>query len=184
MVDALGALLISGPNWIHGTLFNPLMPLAKISCTQLTFPNEASQTVFTSSGEPLSPETSRFLYETVWKYADEAIEYSAVAGESIPPEWSMYDFCLARITADDRLSLEYKLIALQMVELLTEFTAVDIRKQSLRHYQVEAELSVSSFSGKVDHRETVHLWHRLMSRYCESSRVHATRLKSSLSRRP
>ena len=68
--------------------------------------------------------------------------YSADPGERIPPEWSMYDFCLARISEDEDLDLESKFIALQLVDLLTTFTAADVRKQSLRHYQVEAGLQV------------------------------------------
>jgi len=134
--------ILVGPNWIHGTFLNPLMPLVRTTSTKLTFPDEANQTVFTSSGKPLSPEISLLLYETVWKYADEAISYSIEYCHSIPPEWSMYDFCLAKIQEDENLCPEYKSIALQMMELLTDFTAADIRKQSLRYYQFEAELSV------------------------------------------
>jgi hypothetical protein len=69
--------------------------------------------------------------------------YSANPSECIPPDWSVYDFCLARIRDDEDLDLESKYIALQMVHLLTTFTAADVRKQSLRHYQVEAGLQVS-----------------------------------------
>ena len=126
-------------------MLNPLVPLAKITRTHLTLPNEASQTVFTSSGKPLSLETSQALYEAVWNYADEAVEYSVGSAELIPPEWSMYDYCLSRIEKDDKMDPESKLIAMQMTEMLTTFTAVDIREQSLRHYQVEAELEVRSF---------------------------------------
>lgn len=58
----------------------------------------------------------------------------------------MYDFCVARISEDDGLDVGSKFIALQMVDLLTTFTAVDVRKQSLRHYQVEAGIPVYSLS--------------------------------------
>lgn len=68
--------------------------------------------------------------------------YSANPGERIPPDWSVYNFCLARISEDKDLDLESKIIALKMVDLLTTFTAADVRKQSLRHYQVEAGLQV------------------------------------------
>ena len=123
-------------------MFNPLIPVAKLSATRLTFPDEARQTIYTSAGTSLPPETSCLLYESIWKYADEAIEYSADPRENIHPEWSVYDFCLARIREDDTLDINSKYIAFHMVELLTTFTAVDIRKQSLRHYQVEAVLPV------------------------------------------
>lgn len=98
--------------------------------------------VFTGSGEVLAPALSHFLYERIWSYAAEAVEYSADPDEVIPCEWSMHDFCMARISEDEDLDDETKIVALEMMELLTTFTAVNIRKQSLRHYQVEAELPV------------------------------------------
>lgn len=131
-----------GPNWIHGTLSNPLIPIAKVTGSQLTFPDEGSQIIYTSSGEPLPPENSRLLYDCIWRYAAEAINFSTDEGESVSPEWSMYDFCVERIREDKALGTELKHLALQLVELLTTFTAVDVRKQSLRYYQVEAELAV------------------------------------------
>jgi hypothetical protein len=116
--------------------------LSKISRCQLTFPEEANRTIYNSSGIALPSDISRLLYEQIWKYVGEAIEFSANPGEDIPPEWSMYDFCLARISEDNNLDLELKLVALQLVDLLTVFTAADVREQSLRHYQVEAGLPV------------------------------------------
>jgi hypothetical protein len=98
--------------------------------------------IYTSFGKALPSDTSRLLYNRIWKYAEEAIEYSANPGESIPAEWSMYDFCLARISEDESLDLESKFIALQLVDLLTTFTAVSVRKQSLRHYRIEAGIPV------------------------------------------
>ena len=136
------SLVITGPNWIHGTSFNPLIPLAKITGSRLTFPDEGNQTTYTSSGERLSPETSRLLHDCIWRYAAEAIDFSSDEGENVPPEWSMYDFCVERIREDEVLDGQQKVLALQLVELLTIFTAVDVRKQSLRYYQVEAGLAV------------------------------------------
>lgn len=98
--------------------------------------------MYTSSGKPLPPDVSRRLFERIWKYVDEAIDFSTDPGEQIPPEWSVYDFCLARISSDKDLDLEAKFIALRLLDLLTIFTAVDVRKQSLRHYQVEEQLPV------------------------------------------
>jgi hypothetical protein len=135
-------LVIPGPNWIHGTLSNPLIPIVKLTGSQLTFPDEGNQTIYTSSGEALPHETSRLLYDCIWRYAAEAINFSADEGENVPPEWSMYDFCVERIREDKALGTGFKHLALQLVELLTTFTAVDVRKQSLRYYQVEAGLAV------------------------------------------
>jgi Flavin containing amine oxidoreductase len=136
----------SGPNWIHGTLLNPLVPIAKITSSQLTFPDESWHTIYAGSGDALAPEVSHLLYQRIWNYASEAVEYSGDPDEAIPPDWSMYDFCVARISEDEDLDDETKLLALQMMEMLTTFTAVDIRRQSLRHYQVEAELPVRVFN--------------------------------------
>jgi len=135
-------LVIPGPNWIHGTLSNPLIPIVKLTGSQLTFPDEGNQTIYTSSGEALPRETSRLLYDCIWRYAAEAISFSTDEGESVPPEWSMYDFCVERIKEDEALETKLKHLALRLVELLTTFTAVDVRKQSLRYYRVEAGLAV------------------------------------------
>jgi hypothetical protein len=95
-----------------------------------------------SFGWALPLKTSRTLYEHIWRYADEAIQYSADPNESIPPEWSVYEFCISRISEDPDLDNTMKTLAIEMVEMLTTFTAADVRKQSLRHYQVEAEFPV------------------------------------------
>lgn len=108
----------------------------------LTFPDEGGRTISDSSGIAMEPEVSRKLFDRIWRYAEEAINFSVNPGESIPPEWSMYDFCLARISEDKDLDHNDKMLAMQLVHLLTTFTAVDVRKQSLRHYQVEAGLAV------------------------------------------
>ena len=142
VLDVFCFWVIPGPNWIHGTLSNPLIPLVKLTGSQLTFPDESNQTVYTASGEALPSDTSRLLYDCIWRYAAEAINFSTDEGESVPPEWSIYDFCVERIREDEALETELKHSALQLVELLTTFTAVDVRKQSLRYYQVEAELPV------------------------------------------
>ena len=103
--------------------------------------------IFASSGKLLPSEVSKRLYQSIWKYAAEAIDYSTNPREEIPPEWSMYDFCLARIIGDGNLNLEEKFLTLQLVDLLTTFTAVDVRKQSLRHYRTEGGLEVCRHQG-------------------------------------
>lgn len=133
---------ITGPNWIHGTLFNPLVPLAKSTETVLTFPDEACQTIFTSCGRILASDLSQRLHERVWEYADKAIEYSTKSSVEIPSGSSVFDFCVEQINAESDLDDEDKRIAKELVEWLTTFTAVDVRKQSLRYYQVEATFPV------------------------------------------
>jgi hypothetical protein len=131
-----------GPNWIHGTFSNPLMVFTKISGSTLVFPDEAGRVIYDSSGMAIPPDISRKLFERIWRYAEEAIDFSVSPGEIIPSGWSMYDFCLAKISDDKDLDRQERLWALQLVHLLTTFTAVDVRKQSLRHYQVEEGLAV------------------------------------------
>lgn len=131
-----------GPNWIHGTFSNPLMAFTKSSGSVLTFPDEAGRTVYDSSGIAMPPDVSRTLFDRIWRYAEEAINFSANPGEGISAEWSMYDFCMAKIGEEKDLDYEEKMWAIQLVHLLTTFTAVDVRKQSLRHYQTEASLAV------------------------------------------
>ena len=108
----------------------------------LTFPDEAGRTIYDSSGIAMPPDTSRMLFDRIWRYAEEAINFSVNPGEGIPAEWSMYDFCLAKIGEEKDLDCQEKMWAIQLVHLLTTFTAVDVRKQSLRHYQAEAGLAV------------------------------------------
>ena len=134
--------LTVGPNWIHGTFSNPLMAFTKCSDSVLTFPDEAGRTIYDSSGVAITPSVSRRLFERIWRYADQAINFSMNPGDTIPCEWSMYEFCLARISEDEDLDREEKILSMQLVHLLTTFTAADVRKQSLRHYQVEAGLGV------------------------------------------
>jgi hypothetical protein len=135
-------LIYLGPNWIHGTVFNPLVPLAKDTGTQLTFPDESRQTIFTSRGKPLASDLSKRLYELIWEYADKAIEYSVNPSGDIPCELSVYDFCLEQINAANDLDDDAKGLATELVEWLTTFTAVDVRNQSLRFYKVEATFPV------------------------------------------
>src|SRR5271156_1522057 len=137
--------LVLGPNWIHGTLLNPLVPLAEMTSSVLTTPEEGGCVVYSPSGERLSTETSRLLYETIWNYAAVAIQCSAQIGPHIHPSTSIYDFCQAQISHDNGLSPELKERAVQMMDLLTAFTAVSVKRQSLRHYQVEATLPVLSY---------------------------------------
>lgn len=136
--------LVLGPNWIHGTVLNPLVPLAEMTSSCLTTPEEGGCLVYSPSGERLPTETSRLLYETIWSYAALAIQCSAQIGAHIPPSTSLYDFCHVQISHDKDLPPELEETALQMTDLLTTFTAVSVTRQSLRHYQVEATLPVLS----------------------------------------
>jgi len=131
---------MSGPNWIHGTFLNPLIPLAKASGTSLTFPDDAPIAIYASSGKRLSPQTS-VIYDRIWRFSTEAIAYSATNG-AIPPEASVGDFCLARIGEDTDLTVKTKAIARHLLSLLSDFTGTDVRNQSLKHYKVEATLAV------------------------------------------
>jgi NAD(P)-binding Rossmann-like domain len=134
-------LLMTGPNWIHGTFLNPLMPLAKLTETQLAYTDESRAKVYTSSGEQLPEKLSQLLFERIWQYSAEGVAYST-RDPTIAPELSFYDFCLNCLAADETLDLPAKVIAAEMVALLNDFTATDARNQSLRHYQVEACLPV------------------------------------------
>lgn len=142
VTDAIIAVqLMLGPNWIHGTFLNPLIPLAKASGSSLTFPDDAPIAIYASSGKRLSPQTSVLIYDRIWRFSTEAIAYSATDG-AIPPEASVGDFCLDRIDEDRDLTVKAKAIARQLLSLLSDFTGTDARHQSLRHYKVEATLAV------------------------------------------
>ena len=100
------------------------------------------QTIYDSSGLPLPQQISHDLHKRIWGYARKAMEYSADPDQDISPERSVFEFCSARISEDDDLNEETKRLALELLDFLTTFTAVDVRKQSLRHYKAEAELPV------------------------------------------
>ena len=123
---------------------NAIIPLAKLARAHFTFPDESLQTIYDSSGLPLRQEISNHLHKRIWGYARMAMEYSADPDHYISPERSVFDFCVARISEDDSLDEDTKRLALQLLDFLTTFTAVDVRKQSLRHYKAEAELPVCS----------------------------------------
>lgn len=87
-------------------------------------------------------DVSRRLYDKIWMYADKAIEYSVNSCDDIPCNLSVYDFCIEQIKADDEFDDDKNFLAAELLEWLTTFTAVDVRKQSLRYYQVEATFPV------------------------------------------
>lgn len=89
---------------------------------------------------------SRRLYDRIWMYAHKAIEYSVNSCDDIACGLSVYDFCIEQIKADDEFDDDQKYLAAELLEWLTTFTAVDVRKQSLRYYHVEATFPVTLIS--------------------------------------
>src|SRR5579862_2120007 len=130
-----------GPNWIHGISLNPIIPLAEASGTQLLFPADLPLTVYGTSGKQLPPQICQLVHDRIWRYWEEAIVYSST-DDTIPPEVSFGDFCTARLNMDQDLRGKAKALAKHMLSILSDFTATDVKRQSLRHYKVEATLPV------------------------------------------
>ena len=135
------------------------MPLANVTDSQLTFPDPSSQTVYCPFGQPLPTDVSQTIYEKVWSCARDAIEYSDTQWKNIPPPWNVYDFCISRAGEDARADPSHQGLFSHMLDILTTFTAVDVRKQSLRHYRVEATLPVCLLTYASNHRVNLLLWH-------------------------
>jgi len=81
----------SGPNWIHGTFGNPIVPLSELAHSTLNS-FEHSCPVFDSNGDLLDQKEADELQDLLWQVIEQATEYSKAQKASIPAEKSLYDY--------------------------------------------------------------------------------------------
>lgn len=125
-----------GPNWIHGTEKNPLIPLAKEakSVTETELFSEGR--IRTGDGRILSDSEAEEYSEEVWTLFQKGIAYSEEHADSIDVNKGFFDFYRDRVF-EKYQGEEERIIMQQMGGLLGGIVAGDIRKQSLRNMSLE-----------------------------------------------
>lgn len=91
-----GHLVDLGPNWIHGTVDNPVLDILK-QVGSVAHSWEEKPNLFDESGNLLSAEESVELSETMWGIVLEAFEYSKKNTAIISHSASLYDFFLKMV---------------------------------------------------------------------------------------
>ncbi|KAA8894447.1 amine oxidase [Sphaerosporella brunnea] len=87
----LGKDVDMGPNWIHGTSGNPIVPLSELANSSLHC-FEESCPVFDPDGNLLPQSETDRLQEALWKVVEQATEYSKEHKATIPAHESLYDY--------------------------------------------------------------------------------------------
>lgn len=124
-----------GPNWIHGTLTNPIVGLAQASGTKLCL-IEDNTYVFDQNGQAISAEKANNFFDLVWDIISEAFRYSNENSSSISPDRSLKDFFLEKVPEKGIDEEDQKLI-LQMGEVWGAFIGDPWDKQSLKYFWLE-----------------------------------------------
>ena len=136
----LASIIISllkarGPNWVHGTLTNPILNLAKETGTVLCL-IEDNTCVFDQNGQALSTQKATDLFDLVWVIISDAFKYSNEDFSNISPKASLKDFFTKKIR-EKGLSREDQALILQMAEMWGAFIGDPWDKQSLKYFWLE-----------------------------------------------
>ncbi|OOQ83435.1 flavin containing amine oxidase [Penicillium brasilianum] len=134
-VDLLGHTVDMGPNWIHGTLNNPILNLAKQTETALAAV-EDSACIFDQDGEVISNDKATELLDLVWEIIREAFKYSNEDCANISPERNLKDFFLDQVR-EKGLAEEDQTLVLQMAEMWGAFIGDPLERQSLKYFWLE-----------------------------------------------
>ena len=87
--------MYSGPNWVHGTTGNPIIPLSELAKSTLhTF--EQSCPVIDPDGQMLPQSEADQLQDSLWQLIDQATEHSKEHKAVIPSGKSLYDYGVER----------------------------------------------------------------------------------------
>jgi hypothetical protein len=132
-----GQLVDLGPNWIHGTDDNPILDLAKETCTPTHTLGEQTN-IFDKNGKTL--QGGNQLMETMWGIIVQAFKHSGENTANIDPEESLYDFFIKKsqelFTGEDDSEQKRKML-LQMAELWGAFVGSPVERQSLKFFWLE-----------------------------------------------
>lgn len=124
-----------GPNWIHGTIHNPILDLARETKTT-TYSIGERQSVFDSAGRVMNEEKAAIYSELVWGIIADAFKHSNEDSAYIPPEKSLMDFFRENVKEKD-ISEDEQTILLQMAQMWGAFVGDPIEKQSLKFFWLE-----------------------------------------------
>jgi hypothetical protein len=124
-----------GPNWIHGTLANPILNLAKQTETAICLV-EDSMCVFDQSGQSIDVEKATEFFELVWTIISDAFKYSNENCANISPKTSLKDFFMQKVY-EKGLSEEDQTLILQLAEMWGAFIGDPWDQQSLKYFWLE-----------------------------------------------
>ncbi|KAJ5688692.1 hypothetical protein N7462_003084 [Penicillium macrosclerotiorum] len=124
-----------GPNWIHGTLDNPILNLAKRTGTVLATV-EDNPCVFDQYGEVMSHDKANEISDLVWDIIKEAFQHSNENSLNISPESSLKDFFMKQVVRKG-LAEEDQTLVLQMAEMWGAFIGDPLELQSLKYFWLE-----------------------------------------------
>lgn len=139
--------MCSGPNWIHGTKLNPIVPLAQAAGSTLhEFADQHMSTIFDPQGNMIDQKEADELQVLMWNIVDEAVVYSMEQWRDIDPEKSLLDFCVQRceeMFGEKGGSVKWKgmdqrrELLLQMMQMWGTFVGTGVERQSLRFFYLE-----------------------------------------------
>jgi uncharacterized protein with NAD-binding domain and iron-sulfur cluster len=131
-----GHLVDLGPNWIHGTDYNPILDLAKTTKTAMHTWGEKLK-VFGADGSLLGE--GKEYNDLMWKIIAQAFKYSAQNTSTINPNESLKDFFEKKLLEEfpGQADLDKKKILMQMAELWGAFVGSPVHRQSLKFFWLE-----------------------------------------------
>lgn len=129
-------MLLSGPNWIHGTDHNPILGLAEETATTTFHPEGESRTVYDESGKLLEGEKAAKHSQLVWSTIGNAFKYSNQESASIPQAQSLMDYFRSSLK-DQKVDEASSTLVLQMARIWGDFIGDPIEKQSLKYLWLE-----------------------------------------------
>ncbi len=150
-----GHLVDMGPNWIHGTVDNPMMELAKETGTKVgQWDNSAW--ILDEEGSLLSSEDSDAYSDIMWEIIKEAFEHSNKHCQEIDPGESLLDFFQTKVKERIPESTEAyekkRNMVLQMSLFWGAFVGSPIERQSLKYFWLEECLDGGKLVGAPDRR--------------------------------
>lgn len=135
-----GHLVDVGPNWIHGTLDNPMHELAKQTKTAASRWDTASH-IFDESGSLLPLTQGEQFSDAIWGIIQDAFEHSNRSTTDIDSAKSLADFFLDKVAEkipETEPDFKHKRrIVLQMSEMWGAFIGSPISRQSLKFFWLE-----------------------------------------------
>ncbi len=128
--------LVLGPNWIHGTVDNPIYELAReVGSEFATLGHSAS--IINADGSILPPAEGNMLQTRCWELFESAVEESKNHLHFIRPQASLYDYFRQRSAS----LFPHNEMTQELFNLCSEIWGFiignDIRNQILKYYSLE-----------------------------------------------
>ncbi|KAJ9214410.1 hypothetical protein DTO166G4_4034 [Paecilomyces variotii] len=130
-----GHLVDLGPNWIHGTLDNPISKIGVLSNTT-THDWDGRQSIFDTAGNLYDEKTATKISDFVWTTLDEAFEHSNRFKDEIPADKSLLDFFKERVAQTNFTQAE-KDACIESSKMWGSYVGDPIDRQSLKFFCLE-----------------------------------------------